>query len=243
MGTPTLSPGWKIANGYLIGPGVNLANANLSNQDLSGVNLGNANLSNTNLSGANLNFVSSGGLTGVPSAMPTNYSVIAPNSAASGWTSSGGYLVGPNVAIVGATMASYNLSGYNLSGASFVYTNLQSANLSNANLTGAYFDTSTYMPYSSFNGANLYGAFLGFRDYSSGVNFSNANCSYANFSGSFIQAPFTNTNLTSATIWYSNLGFGDFSTATLTGNNSGGNWGSGYKLPSGWKLSNGVITK
>jgi Pentapeptide repeats (8 copies) len=108
-----LPPGWSIVGGYLLNGttapvAVNLAGANLSGQnltatDLSGVNLTGANLFNTDLTGAdlsnaiftdanlndanlsdvNLTGVVSGGITGIPSALP------------SGWTLNSGELVPP----------------------------------------------------------------------------------------------------------------------------------------------------
>jgi len=60
-----LPAGWFVKNGYLIGPGANLAGASLISVDLSGTdltgvsfngaNLSQANLSNTNLTGVNIN--------------------------------------------------------------------------------------------------------------------------------------------------------------------------------------------
>ena len=60
IGTPAVFPtGWTEIDGFLIGPGAGLTNADLSGLDLSGVDLAGAlvdgtNLSNANLTGANL---------------------------------------------------------------------------------------------------------------------------------------------------------------------------------------------
>jgi uncharacterized protein YjbI with pentapeptide repeats len=56
----SLPAGWSLKDGFLIGPGASLANANLAGlnlagANLSGINLSKANLVSTNLSGANLN--------------------------------------------------------------------------------------------------------------------------------------------------------------------------------------------
>jgi alpha-tubulin suppressor-like RCC1 family protein/uncharacterized protein YjbI with pentapeptide repeats len=81
-GTPVLPTGWKLIDGYLVGPTANLTNATFSkdtsfaNLNLNGVNLTNANLANVDLSG-----VTSGGITGNPTALPT------------GWKLMNGYLV------------------------------------------------------------------------------------------------------------------------------------------------------
>jgi hypothetical protein len=97
VGTPsTLPVGWALVSGYLVGPGANLYDANLSganltnfnlsgatlwNTDLSGANLTGANLTNTNfngvnLSGATLTGVVSGGITGNPSALPAGWALV-----------------------------------------------------------------------------------------------------------------------------------------------------------------------
>jgi uncharacterized protein YjbI with pentapeptide repeats len=67
----SLPAGWSLKDGFLIGPGASLANANLAGlnlagANLSGINLSKANLVSTNLSGANLNGsdLSSANLTG-----------------------------------------------------------------------------------------------------------------------------------------------------------------------------------
>lgn len=53
-GNPTLPSGYSIVNGYIVGPRVNLSNADLINQDLSGVDLSGADLSGADLSGADM---------------------------------------------------------------------------------------------------------------------------------------------------------------------------------------------
>ena len=49
-----LPSSWRLLNGYLIGPGANLNNADLSGLDLSGMDLSGASLLSTDFSGANL---------------------------------------------------------------------------------------------------------------------------------------------------------------------------------------------
>ena len=53
-GTPILPSNYSIVSGYIVGPGVNLTNADLINQDLSGVDLSGADLTGADLSGANM---------------------------------------------------------------------------------------------------------------------------------------------------------------------------------------------
>ena len=55
MGTPTTLPAnWDVVAGFLIGPGVSLAEQNLFAVDLTGADLAGANLLNTNFTNANL---------------------------------------------------------------------------------------------------------------------------------------------------------------------------------------------
>jgi uncharacterized protein YjbI with pentapeptide repeats len=53
-GNPTLPTGWKLVNGYLIGPGANLQSANLSNTNLWGGTMTNVNLTGAALNNANV---------------------------------------------------------------------------------------------------------------------------------------------------------------------------------------------
>ena len=102
-----LSAGYVIANNYIVGAGVNLANAdlsglNLTDANLTGTNLTGANLTGADLTGAILNGVISGGIIGTPAALP------------SGWTLVGGVLAGA------AQAATLNVVGGQLMGASNV---------------------------------------------------------------------------------------------------------------------------
>ena len=102
-GTPTM-PGYFIINGHIVGPNVNLNNANLENQDLSGISLVN---------------VKSGEIIRSPSTkMPNNYSLI------------NGFIIGPNVDLKNADLTNANLTNANFNGA-----NLDSVILTEANLT------------------------------------------------------------------------------------------------------------
>ena len=161
-GTPTaLPPGWVLFNGYLVGPGVDLAGV-----DLSGVHLTGVDLTGANLTGANLTGVTSGEIIGTPTALPP------------GWMLVNGYLVGPGANLTGANLSGFNLyypipggpptsanlsnanlSKANLSNANLQGVNLQGADLSGANLTGAWFFNND-LNSANLTGANLTGAFL-----------------------------------------------------------------------------------
>ena len=76
----------------------NLTNANLTNANLTNANLTNANLLWADLTDANLTGVSSGGITGIPNVLPTN------------WQLTGGYLIGPQANLGNADLRWANLT-------------------------------------------------------------------------------------------------------------------------------------
>ena len=114
----TLQSGYIFVSGtsesWIVGPGVNLSDANLSGGDLSNSNLSSADLSSVNLTGA-----TTGPLIGTAPTLSSNYTFISGTSES--------WIVGQDVDLSGA-----NLSGANLSG-----VNLYGADLSGTNLTGA----------------------------------------------------------------------------------------------------------
>jgi uncharacterized protein YjbI with pentapeptide repeats len=140
-----------------IGPYANLQQCDLNRTNLTGANLTGANLTGANLaydiltsvdlsgaelSGANLNDVSSGGIVGMPSALPASWSLVS------------GYLIGPL-----ADLASADLSGADLSGADLNEAELLGADLTDANFTGSALSFS-YMANANLTGATLTGATL-----------------------------------------------------------------------------------
>lgn len=104
-----LDSGIVLANGFLVGPGVNLSNLDLTGCDLTGADLTGANLSNAVMAGTTLNAVRSG------------YNYQQPTSLPVGWKVAGGFLLGPTA---------------NLSNLSLDSVNVQGADLSQANLAG-----------------------------------------------------------------------------------------------------------
>jgi uncharacterized protein YjbI with pentapeptide repeats len=214
VGQPNLTTGWKVANGFLVGPGVNLSNKDLSGANLSGVNLGNANLSGTNLTNANLEFVRSNGITGTPT-LNGGYGIRR------------GHLLGPKVSLWGADLSSENLSNWSMPGASFVNTNLSSVDFYNATLSNAFFGHySTNMTSTNLYGSSLISADMSYRSYNQGQNLSGANATNALFirtdldGGTQSQAVggswyFNNTNFTGATISNSGL-TGNLSNVTFS---------------------------
>jgi len=240
VGQPNLSFGWKVVNGFLVGPGVNLSNKDLSGQNLSGVNLGNANLDGTNLTNANLDYVRSDGITGTPT-LNGGYGIRR------------GYLLGPKVSLYGANLSSEDLSSWSMSGASFVQTNLSSVIFTSATLSNAFFGHySTNMNYVNFSSANLSGADMSYRSYNVGQNLSSANATNALFIRTDLDGGSTNRNLNgSSTFNYTNFTGAIIANAGLTGNlrsvtfsnpalNLGRDnywYGSYYQFPSGKSLN------
>jgi len=87
IGEPSKLPGgWRILNGWLVGPGADLFDADLTNQDLSGMDLEGTEFGTARLHGANidecdfsaalLDGVESGELRGTPAALPAGWSLI-----------------------------------------------------------------------------------------------------------------------------------------------------------------------
>ena len=98
IGTPILDAKYKLINGYIIGPKVNLANADLTDADLTG---------------ADLTDVTSGNIIGTPN-LPTSYFIIK------------GFIIGPgvdlnDVDLTGANLTGIDFSGFNLSGIDLLY--------------------------------------------------------------------------------------------------------------------------
>jgi len=104
--------GANIEDGYLLNANLTNANlyyatltgGNLANADLSGTNLGrltltDANLTGAILTGATLDYVTSGGITGTPAALPAD------------WQFENGYLVGPAALLRSAVLTNADLSG------------------------------------------------------------------------------------------------------------------------------------
>lgn len=133
IGLPSLPTSWMLRDGYLLGPGADLSEADLTSYDLSSANLTGANLESSSLYGANvsqtvftsarLTGISSGGLTGSP-VLPT------------GWFMSNGYLIGPGASLRGAELNGVDFGTTALSGVDLTGANLDGSNLARASLVG-----------------------------------------------------------------------------------------------------------
>jgi uncharacterized protein YjbI with pentapeptide repeats len=158
VGTPSELPAqWQVISGYLVGPGANLVDANMTDAQLTLVNLRDANLTNvtmtsadltgTDLQGATLAEVVSGGIIGVPSALPVDWQLIS------------GYLVGPRADLTNAVLTNMNLADANLTDTNLAGAELWGADLTDANLAGADL-TGAQLAFATLNGAKLASANL-----------------------------------------------------------------------------------
>ena len=125
-----------MAGGYIVGPGANFSNADLTGVDLSGADL----------SGADLTGVKSGNITGTPT-LSSGYQMIS------------GYIVGPSVDLTDARFFDADLSGAVLNGANLYRAALFNTDLSGADLSGANL-TSANLTEGDLTGADLTGADL-----------------------------------------------------------------------------------
>jgi uncharacterized protein YjbI with pentapeptide repeats len=202
-GTPASLPtDWQLIDGYLIGPDAYLANADLQNADLDGADL----------TGAIFTDVSSGGITGTPASLPTDWQLID------------GYLIGPGA----------NLSGADLSGADLSNADLSGMNFSDADLTGVNF-FGTDLSGGNFSGADLSGESFSVDDLSGG-NFSGADLSGVTFSNvALTGVDFSGADFSGTSFSYINSNDPLFDVA------SGGIVGTPAVLPSNWVLAGGYL--
>ena len=213
IGTPSILPtNWSLAGGYLLGPTANLTNddlsgVNVANADLAGAYLTGANLSGTGLGSANLSGLITGGVTGTPSTLPSN------------WSLANGYLIGPSAFLYGANLTGADLSGADASGGNFEGANLTNANLTGANLTNIDGINST------FTGADLGSTSLSGSDLddvvSGGITGVAASLpSSWQLASGYLVGPYSNlvnANLTDAALIKSDLYKADMNGANLTG--------------------------
>jgi uncharacterized protein YjbI with pentapeptide repeats len=117
VGTPASLPNdYAIRDGYFVGTQANLTNAVLTDVNLNGINL----------SRATLNGLKSRNVIGAP-ILPSRYRVVK------------GYVVGPNVSLIGADFTNQSLMNLQLIGADLRNSKLINANLAGTNITNAMF--------------------------------------------------------------------------------------------------------
>jgi uncharacterized protein YjbI with pentapeptide repeats len=238
-------------NCSLLDPDTDLQGCNFTNANLTGVNLSGSNLSDTlltnavltdadlagaDLTNANLFGITSGGIIGTPSSLPSGTSIF------------NGYLIGSQANLIDANLSGANLTGDNLSAANMTGSNLTSVTLSGSDLidatltdadlsstvltgatlagviSGGITGTPTTLP----TGWNITDGYLcGFLANLSGVDLANVNLSGADLSGvnllvadldgtTLIAANLSGTSLFGANLTIANMTDANLSGATLT---------------------------
>jgi uncharacterized protein YjbI with pentapeptide repeats len=185
IGIPILSNEYQIKNGWILGPNVNISEADLSGVFLQNLSLNGASIEKTNFTNTIFSNISSGNLIGTPY-LPANYVM------------RNGYIVGPQMDLSGSDLSNTNLSGLNLD-----QTNLTNSNFSNVKsgqIVGTPFLSSNYQLKKGYivgEKVDLSGAILNWEDFSDmnliDVNFTNAKLNQTKFNRTLIhQTDFTN---------------------------------------------------
>ena len=231
-GNPVPMPtGYALINGFVIGPGVNAAGADLSgaylvNYDLTGDNFKGANLSGANMSGIKMQ---NGSLNGadLTDANLTNANLTGVDMTGADFTGAVLYgvistaMTGKPKALpanwyVNRTSNSNNSlyligPGANLSGANLSYDSVDGYDLHGANLNGALL-IKTAMDHDDLTGANLAGIDA------QQVNFNASDLTGAQLQKAYLYyATLLSTNLTNASLTNANLTGATLTGATVTG--------------------------
>jgi uncharacterized protein YjbI with pentapeptide repeats len=242
------SASYVIRTGFLVGPGVDLSGAALSNQLFTGLSVAGANFTNANLTGATFttttvtaanftgatftNITCGGGLVGVTSA-------ILPSAAFVARAATYNVFLGPGIISRNQNFTNIDLAGVSLIGADMSGCNLTNATLTNADISGANLRGTTLTGIitggltSNTTGATvttLPGGYIIRAGFIVGpsVNLVGANLSNADISGQSL----VGTNITGA----------NFLGATFTRLVSGAITGADTaSLPSGYVARNGYI--
>ena len=209
-GNPKLPTGWALVDGYYIGPGANLKDANLSGANLYGLNLNAADLTRTNFTGAKLGNVSFNDsiMSGtILTNADMNGSVLSDvNTAMSGGIKSGGITgnQSPSLPSTWKLLGGYLIGpAMNLSGADFTNIDLSNVNCTNCDLTNTKFP-SLQVTSAKFDFANLSGAALAATNFVS-TSFLGAKLSNLTFSGVLAKVSFQAADLTGANLSTANF--------------------------------------
>lgn len=186
VGTPASLPnGVKLVKGYLVGPSLSLAKADLSKADLSGVSLLGADLAGAKLAGANLSLSATVQTIGTPASLPS-----------AGWKLLNGNLFGPYADL---SRYAYLVDGDSLAGADLTGTDLTRVNFGNDTVTGP-LAAPPLIPLASHVTAGKFmvgpGDNLAKADLS-GLNLRNANFSNLDLSGATVDKTVFPVNLSS----------------------------------------------
>ena len=125
----------------------NLSDTNASGADFAGASFADADLAGTRLAGARLDNIQSGGVTGSPASLPSN------------WVLRSGWLIEPNVTLDNDNLSDVNLSSTDMAGAYVSFSTFAGADLSGADLAGAFFVPADFAK-ADLRGADLFGANL-----------------------------------------------------------------------------------
>jgi uncharacterized protein YjbI with pentapeptide repeats len=237
-----------------------LANADLTKADLYGALLTGADLSGADLSKTGLEAVSSGGITGEPTSIPTN------------WLLLGGYLIGPEAVLTNASLGGLDLSSAVLWGVSSGgVTGQPSALPADWSLAAGYLvGPEADLEKADLHGVNLAGDDLAGADINY-ANLTSADLAADNLSASLIQdatladsdlagadlegsllghttfggASLADANLTDANAEYDNMSGADLGGANFTGayleGTSSGHVGGVPTLPADWVITGGYL--
>ena len=209
----------SASGGFLIGPGVDVSGANLSNANLSNYDFRGANLTGVDFSGCILTNVKSGQTTGPPKGLPPSYVFMTDNSF-------GAFIVGPNVDLSGANLTNCQFTGLNITGASFT-----NAIMRNVKSGGGMIGPPASLPsryryvYDGSAGDNTAGYFIG-----PGVDLSGARLRNLNVSANTVY------NLDGAYLTDANITNANFSGSIMKNVKSGGMVGTPQSLPANFTL-------
>jgi uncharacterized protein YjbI with pentapeptide repeats len=228
-GIPVFSTVWGIANGYLVGPGANLTDADFGTASLAGDILTGADLSGANLSQAvltgvvidGLNGVITGNIVGVPSSLPPEWELL------------GGYLVGPGANLYDADLSNLDFGGVDLTGADLNGADIQGTEMSTSSLDGVYSGQVTGTPASLPSEWNLVAGYL----VGPGANLESENLDQIDFS----DLDLAGVDLSGANIVQTAFDGTNLAGADLEGTSSYGITGTPSALPTGYSLIGGYF--
>ena len=238
-GTPTLSASYSIINGYILGPSVNLSSIDLTGVTLTGANLSGITVNtSTVFTNAVFTNVTSGNIIGTTTNFSANYNIIS------------GYIIGPSVNLVNATLSGANLSSKNLTDVNLTGANLTGANLSSVTInTSTNFTNATLTNVSSGSLSGTTSTFptnyniIGGYVVGPSVNLSNAVLSGLNLNTKILTGVnFTNANLTNVVLTGSTIDSStNMTNATLTNITTGSLIGTSTSFSSSYNLINGYV--
>jgi uncharacterized protein YjbI with pentapeptide repeats len=251
-GIPASLPSdWKLINGYLVGDGANLTDADLRDQNLAGARMYGTSLRGANFTGADLRNVDGKDLRGLifDGANLQSAQLAGVNLSGSSFKSvrmNGANLAGANLAQ--ANMASAILTGADLSNANCSRTDLTATTLSAATVSGAGLADAILKSVVTGNVVGLpaslpsgwttkVGYFIGPKSDLTGADLSNVDLTGQDLTAATLtSAVLRGAKLVNATLTAASVNLLDLSDAVLTSISATGLSGTPKALPSGWKF-------